>query len=128
MTEQLLDFTDEVVLVIGAATGIGRATALAFADRGATIAVGDVDERAAQTVQAFQDRGGEARSIPTDVTDERLVRTVVDEQGGCMPHSTTPVCCPPRSHWLKWMKKIRTEPSVSISKGCSSRSNTRSRT
>jgi NAD(P)-dependent dehydrogenase (short-subunit alcohol dehydrogenase family) len=47
MAEQLLDFTGKVVVATGAATGIGRATALAFARQSATVVIGDVDERAA---------------------------------------------------------------------------------
>ncbi|MDM5233772.1 hypothetical protein [Lysinibacillus pakistanensis] len=38
---------------------MGRATALAFARRGAKVAIGDVDERAQETVALIQQDGGE---------------------------------------------------------------------
>jgi NAD(P)-dependent dehydrogenase (short-subunit alcohol dehydrogenase family) len=41
-----LDFTDRVILITGGATGIGRATALAFAQHGGTVVIGDIDTRA----------------------------------------------------------------------------------
>jgi NAD(P)-dependent dehydrogenase (short-subunit alcohol dehydrogenase family) len=81
-----MDFTDQVVLITGAATGIGRVTAVAFAERGATVVVGDVDPRGGETVTLIQDAGGEALFVPTDVTVagevEHLVRTTVDTYGG----------------------------------------------
>ena len=58
MPEQLLDFTGKVVLVTGGATGIGRATSLAFARQGPTVVIGDVDDRAAETVRVIEDAGG----------------------------------------------------------------------
>jgi len=86
MSEQLLDFTGKVVLITGAATGIGRATALAFAAQGATVVIGDVDKRSEETVGAIEEAGGTALFVPTDVTVaeqvERLVRTAVDRFGG----------------------------------------------
>lgn len=86
MPEQLLDFTDQVVLVTGGATGIGRATCLAFAGQGARVVIGDVDERAAQTVELIEEAGGTGRFVRTDVTVaadvENLVRRTVDEFGG----------------------------------------------
>ena len=86
MSEQLLDFTGKVVLVTGGATGIGRATSLAFARQGATVVIGDVGDRAAETVQLIEEAGGTGLFVRTDVTVaedvERLVRTAVDTYGG----------------------------------------------
>ncbi len=62
------DFEGRVILITGAATGIGRATALAFARCGAKVAIGDVDERAQETVALIQQDGGEAAFFKTDVT------------------------------------------------------------
>ncbi|HEU5084327.1 MAG TPA: glucose 1-dehydrogenase [Acidimicrobiales bacterium] len=86
MAEQLLDFTGKVVLVTGGATGIGRATSLAFARQGATVVIGDVDDRAEETVRLIEQAGGTALFVRTDVTVasdvERLVQTAVDTYGG----------------------------------------------
>jgi NAD(P)-dependent dehydrogenase (short-subunit alcohol dehydrogenase family) len=86
MSEQLLDFTGKVVLVTGGATGIGRATSLAFARQGATVVIGDVDDRAAETVELIEEAGGTGLFVRTDVTVagdvERLVQTTVDTYGG----------------------------------------------
>ena len=86
MPEHLLDFTAKVVLVTGGATGIGRATSLAFARQGATVVIGDVDDRAAETVRLIEEAGGTGLFVPTDVTVAadvaRLVQTTVDTYGG----------------------------------------------
>lgn len=86
MPEQLLDFTGKVVLVTGGATGIGRATSLAFARQGATVVIGDVDDRAGETVRLIEEAGGTGLFVRTDVTVaadvERLVTTAVDTYGG----------------------------------------------
>ena len=85
MTDQPLDFTDKVALITGGATGIGRATAQAFARQGATVVIGDVDDRATETVDLIEQSGGTAQFVPTDVTVaaevERLVQTAVDTHG-----------------------------------------------
>jgi NAD(P)-dependent dehydrogenase (short-subunit alcohol dehydrogenase family) len=85
MSRTPLDFTGKVVLVTGGATGIGRATSLAFARQGATVVIGDVDDRAEETVRLIEEAGGTARFVRTDVTVaadvERLVRTAVDAYG-----------------------------------------------
>jgi NAD(P)-dependent dehydrogenase (short-subunit alcohol dehydrogenase family) len=86
MPEQLLDFTGKVVLVTGGATGIGRATSLAFARQGATVVIGDVDDRAAETVCLIEQAGATGLFVRADVTVaadvERLVATTVETFGG----------------------------------------------
>lgn len=73
------DFTDKVVLITGGATGIGRATAQAFANAGAKVVVGDIDDRAAETVQLITDAGGTAVFVKTDVTNDESVKSLVAE-------------------------------------------------
>lgn len=82
----LLDFSDKVVLITGGATGIGRATAQAFAKHGAKVVIGDVDDRAQETVELIEADGGTAMFVRTDVTSasdvQALVRAAVDTYGG----------------------------------------------
>ena len=67
------------VLVTGAASGMGRATARVFAAEGAKVAVTDIANEHAQRVAAeIVATGGTARSWPLDVTNPDNVRTVVE--------------------------------------------------
>jgi len=87
MNPELLDFTGRVAIVTGGGTGIGFATALQLAKRGASVVVAsrtvDELERAAA---AIRDQGGRpCLAVPTDVKDEeaviRMVQRTVDEFG-----------------------------------------------
>ena len=65
-------------LVTGGASGIGRATALAFAREGARVAVADILEEAAQsTVTEIEAMGGQALAIACDVTDDDAVKAMI---------------------------------------------------
>src|SRR6202521_3706330 len=69
-----------VVLITGALTGIGRATALAFAKEGARIVVaGRRDEAGQNLVAELRALGAEAEFVRTDVRVEEDVRNLVDK-------------------------------------------------
>jgi len=78
MADKLLDYSGKAVLITGGATGIGRATALAFARQGASVAIGDVDDRAAETVALINEAGGQAFFKRTDVRKADQVSDLVD--------------------------------------------------
>ncbi|HEY7356931.1 MAG TPA: SDR family oxidoreductase, partial [Ktedonobacterales bacterium] len=66
---------DTVVVITGASSGIGRATALEFAKHGATVVVAGRSESSLRdVVTACRDAGGEALDFPTDVTNEEEVQ------------------------------------------------------
>jgi len=69
-----------VVLVTGAASGMGRATAHLFADEGARVAVTDLQaDRVAKVVEEIRSAGGEAKGWTLDVSDLDRIREVVAE-------------------------------------------------
>ncbi|MGA2925015.1 MAG: glucose 1-dehydrogenase [Solirubrobacteraceae bacterium] len=69
---------DRVALVTGAASGIGLATARAFATLGARVVASDVDEVAGEAaVLSIGDAGGEAVFVAADVTDAAAVGALV---------------------------------------------------
>lgn len=72
---------NQVALVTGGNTGIGRAVCLAFADEGADVAVAwyQHEDQAQSLVEEIQRKGRQALSIRTDVTDEAQVATMVEQ-------------------------------------------------
>lgn len=79
-------FTGKVALVTGAASGIGRATALAFAHEGAKVVVADVDVAGGhETARLIDAAGGEALFVRTDVSrapeTEALVAATIERFG-----------------------------------------------
>ena len=81
-----MDFSGKVGLVTGAASGIGRATALGFAQRGGTVAVADINaENADAVVAEITAAGGKAIAVIADVTQQtdidRMIATTTDTFG-----------------------------------------------
>ena len=79
--------TGKVVVITGGASGIGRATALAFARQGTKVVIGDIDLAGAKdTVAAIKKNGGEADCLEVDVTKsadvEAMVKRAADRYGG----------------------------------------------
>jgi len=69
-----------VVLITGALTGIGRATALAFAKEGARVVVsGRHDEEGKKLAAEMRRLGGEAEFVRADVRHEEEVRKLIDK-------------------------------------------------
>lgn len=69
---------DKVVLVTGASSGIGAATAVVLANHGAKVVLAARrEEESAETLRQAQAAGGEATFIKTDVTDEEQVAAMV---------------------------------------------------
>ncbi|MBW2401532.1 MAG: SDR family oxidoreductase, partial [Deltaproteobacteria bacterium] len=73
----------KAALVTGAASGIGRATAFAFAREGARVMLADIDEAGGRSAAAtITDEGGDARFAVANVTSEASVEALVAETVG----------------------------------------------
>ncbi len=76
-------FTDKVVLVTGAAIGIGRAAAVAFATEGARVAILDLTEDGLrETAAAVSEAGGDVLSIMCDVSFPEQVAAAIKQVVG----------------------------------------------
>lgn len=73
------DFTGQVALVTGAASGMGLATAQAFAEAGAAVALADVNEDAVRVAtEELQASGHQVLGVMCDVADEEQVAAMID--------------------------------------------------
>jgi len=78
MTQPLMK--DKVALITGGGSGIGRATALAFARQGASIAIADVDaENGEETLHMIEADGGQGLFIKADVSRAGEVASMVEK-------------------------------------------------
>ena len=78
---------EKIAIVTGGGSGIGKATAFAFAREGARVVVADIHgESAEDTAREIRHAGGEAIAQPTDVSLEgevtAMIQRAVDEYGG----------------------------------------------
>jgi NAD(P)-dependent dehydrogenase (short-subunit alcohol dehydrogenase family) len=81
------EMAGKVALVTGGSSGIGRATALAFANAGAKVVIANrTQDTGEQVVRTIRDAGGEAVWVKTDVTQAAQVRSMIqatlDAYGG----------------------------------------------
>jgi 3-oxoacyl-[acyl-carrier protein] reductase len=72
-----VNFEDKVVIVTGAAAGIGQATAIAFAEKDARVAVADIDVKKGKQTSSLI--GGDAFFIEINVTNSESVKNMVKE-------------------------------------------------
>lgn len=74
------EFEGKITLITGGSSGIGRATALAFAKKGAKVAIGSRREKESQeTIAMIEEIGGEAIFIKTNVTQPTEVENLVNK-------------------------------------------------
>lgn len=78
-----MEFDDRVVLVTGAASGIGQAVALAFAAEGARVALADIDAAGAERAAAGALGGGHL-AVSMDVTSTQSVNDAVARVTGTL--------------------------------------------
>ncbi|MGD6752022.1 glucose 1-dehydrogenase [Streptomyces sp. BH105] len=73
-------FANKVAFVTGAGSGIGRATATAFAAEGAHVVVADIDSAGnEETAQLAAEHGGRVLTIKCDVTSSSDIQTAVEQ-------------------------------------------------
>ncbi len=71
---------DKVAIINGGATGMGRSTAIKFAEEGCSSVIADVNEAGAmETVKEVEKRGKECLFVNCDITDLKQIKNTVDQ-------------------------------------------------
>jgi NAD(P)-dependent dehydrogenase (short-subunit alcohol dehydrogenase family) len=74
------EFEGKVALVTGGSYGIGRAAAIAFAQRGAKVVIADIDiKNGEETIRRIKEVGGEAIFVRTDVSQAKEVEALINK-------------------------------------------------
>lgn len=80
MDQYSLDFRGKTVLITGASSGIGRATAVAFARQGANVVIGDLKEDEAQeTIAMIEKAGAKGLFVKCNVSKAEDVQNMVEK-------------------------------------------------
>ena len=78
-----MTFAGQVALVTGAAAGIGRATAQAFAEQGLKVVLADIDEAGIREgADSIRAAGGDAIAVRCDVTRDEEVKALIEQTLG----------------------------------------------
>lgn len=90
-------FRNELAVVTGSASNIGRAIAIALAGEGAQLVLCDVDPaRNGEALAAITGAGGTARAVTADLSVRDGWKTVMDALGAATPHMLVHSACPRR--------------------------------
>lgn len=75
-----LRLNGKVALITGSGSGIGRSSAIRFAEEGAIVVINDLDsDKGEETAAEIRSKGGKATFLQADVTDSESVQTMVEK-------------------------------------------------
>src|SRR3546814_19471106 len=95
MTDRL---KDKVVIVTGAASGLGAAQARVFAREGAKVMLADISDRGADNAAAIQADGGKAEFVRLSVSDRESWKAAVPPTPAAFGLPTPPPTTPALPH------------------------------